>query len=115
MTMMRPFRLIILHFSHIGFTEGLTFMIFTSFCSARFIAVPLAFYLLGAPGDAPLGEIVGGNFHRYLIAGQDADVVHAQLAGDMRQDDMPAGQPHLELGIWQCFYYLALDLNDILL
>ena len=46
MTMMRPFRLIILHFSHIGFTEGLTFMIFTSFCSARRDAVPLLFTYL---------------------------------------------------------------------
>ena len=88
-------------------------MIFTSFCSARFIAVPLAFYLLGAPGDAPLGEIVGGNFHRYLIAGQDADVVHAQLAGDMRQDDVAVADINPERRVGQGFDDRALKLDHI--
>jgi len=39
MTITRPWRLMILHFSHIGLTEGRTFMIYTSFSVSRSMRV----------------------------------------------------------------------------
>ncbi len=36
--------------------------------------------------DAPLGKVVRCHFDRYDIAGEDADVVHAYLPGDVGED-----------------------------
>src|SRR5574337_46113 len=38
--------------------------------------------------DARPRQIVGRQFHRHLVARQDADVVHAHLPRDMTQHDM---------------------------
>jgi hypothetical protein len=37
-------------------------------------------------GDPTSGEVVRGEFNLNLVAGEDTDVVHPHLAGDMGQD-----------------------------
>ena len=39
--------------------------------------------LLGTPGNAAPGQVVGRHLNRDLVAGQDADEVHPQLPGDV--------------------------------
>ena len=41
--------------------------------------------LFRAPSDAALGQIIGRHLQCYLIARQDPDEIHPQLAGDMSQ------------------------------
>src|SRR5436305_13875627 len=42
--------------------------------------------LLVAIGDAATGEVVRRQLHLDAVTGQDADVVHAHLSGDVRED-----------------------------
>ena len=39
---------------------------------------------LGTPCDSAFGKVVGGHLNSHLISGQYADVVHSQLAADVR-------------------------------
>uniref|UniRef100_A0A0N4Z8I8 LigA n=1 Tax=Parastrongyloides trichosuri TaxID=131310 RepID=A0A0N4Z8I8_PARTI len=48
--------------------------------------------LLEAVGDTALGQVVRGHFDQDLVAGEDADVVLAHLAGDMGDDFVPIFQ-----------------------
>jgi hypothetical protein len=43
----------------------------------------VSFPLLGPKHDAGTSQIVWGKFHRHFVAGQDANVVHAHLPGNM--------------------------------
>src|SRR4051812_3873340 len=70
--MTTPWRRMILHFSQIGLTLGLTF---TSYSSALLVAVR----------DATPGEVVGSELHLNPVARQDPDVVHPHLPGNVRQ------------------------------
>src|SRR5207247_5623681 len=49
-----------------------------------------------AEGDAPLGEIVGGQLHGDAVAGQDADAVSPQPSGQVRQNHAVMLQLHAE-------------------
>src|SRR5450759_5824389 len=78
-----------LHFSHIGLTDALTF-IGDPRSSVRRACGPrtpppgdLERPLLEPVRDPASAEVVGRQLHLDLVAGQDADVVHAHLAGDM--------------------------------
>jgi len=42
--------------------------------------------ILVAIRDTASGEVVGSEFNLHLVAGQNADVVHPHLSGDVRQD-----------------------------
>ena len=95
MTMMRPLRLMILHFSQIGLTDGLTFI-----CP---FLLEFVFSTLAAPGDAAPGQIIGRNFDLDLIARIDADEIHTDLTGDLSHDFMPAGHPHAEARVGKRF------------
>ena len=46
---------------------------------------------LAAPGDAALCQVVRRHFDGNLVARQNADKIHAQLAGDMGQNLMAVG------------------------
>ena len=93
MTMIRPLRLMILHFSQIGLTDGLTFI-------CQFL-LEFVFSTLAAPGDTTPGQIIGRNFDLDLIARIDSDEVHADLSGDLSHDFMPAGQLDAEIRVRQ--------------
>ena len=79
MTMTRPLRLMILHFSQMGFTDGRTFIVIPSLSGSVF----------AAPGDPASGQIIGREFNGNFIPGIDPDEVHPHLSGDMRQDLVP--------------------------
>src|SRR6478609_2656372 len=55
--------------------------------------------LLVAVRDPTPGEVVGGELHLHLVAGEDADVVHAHLPGDVRQHLVAVLQLHPEHGV----------------
>jgi hypothetical protein len=70
MTMTLPLRLMTLHFSQIGLTDGLTFMGVSS--------------LFKTVRDPTAGQVVRGQFHGHSVAGQNTDEVHPNLSGDVR-------------------------------
>src|SRR5438477_9259837 len=74
MTMVRPCRLMTRQRSHMGLTDGRTFMAST----------PVAV------GDSAAGQVVRRELHLDLVARKDADVVLAHLSGDRREDIMAA-------------------------
>lgn len=80
----------ILHLSQIFFTDGLTFIFYLlSVCAGSFEPV----------GDSSTIQIVRRQFDRYAVARQDLDEVHADFAGNVRQDLMIVLQFDLEHGI----------------
>src|SRR5579884_409457 len=97
-----------LHFSHIFLTDGRTFM-----------TLRLLRPLLVAVGDATTAEVVGRELHLHPVAGQDPDVVHPHLPGDVREhlvavlqldsehrvrqrlDDRPLDEDRVVLGLRQ--------------
>src|SRR5438132_5745260 len=78
MTMVVPCRLITRQRSHMGLTDGRTFM----------SAVPV--------GDPTAVEVVRAQFDLHLVAGEDADVVLAHLPGDGGENCVPAVELHPE-------------------
>ena len=102
MTMTLPFLLITLHFSQIGFTELLTFIVFP----------PV--WLLISPGYPAACKVVWRKLQPYLVAGQDADKVHSHLAGNVRQHFVVVFKSYLEHRVRQrfqhssCYFYAVL-------
>src|SRR5680860_163404 len=70
MTRTRPWWRTTLHFSQFFLTLGRTFTI-----PRLFVAI----------GDAPTGEVVGRQLNLDAVAGQDSDVVHPHLPGDVSE------------------------------
>ena len=84
----------ILHFSQIGFTDGLTFIAFylhhfyggmghgseTAPAGASVTKRLRPLWLLGAPSNTTAGQVVGRHLNGDLVAGKNADKVHAELA-----------------------------------
>jgi hypothetical protein len=56
-------------------------------------------WLLVPIGDATPTEVVGGDLHLHPIAREDADPVHAHLAGAVRQHLVAVVQLHPEDGV----------------
>lgn len=82
-TITLPCLLIILHFSHIFFTEGLTFINIIPFLLSKMFNCALSLIkarLFCSPSDPAAGQVVGRHLYGHLIAGEDADEVHSQLA-----------------------------------
>ena len=104
MTMTLPCLLMILHFSQIFFTDGLTFIGYQPFLN-----------LFRTPGDTALFQVVDGNLNGYLITGQNFDIIHAQLSGNMSRDHVLIRQLDLEGRVGQCLNDDALKLNNIVL
>ena len=66
----------ILHFSQIFLTDGFTFI-----CDYHaFLKIQV---LLGSPGDAALVQVIDRDLDGHAIAGENADIVHAQLTRDV--------------------------------
>src|SRR6266540_6593977 len=100
-TMTRPWRRISLHFSHILFTDGRTFML------PLLSPVPV--------DDPPSRQVVRRELHQYPVPREDPDVVHPHLPGDVGQDPVSVVKLHPEHGIGQGFDHRALDLDGIFL
>src|SRR5712691_5608276 len=78
MTMVVPCRLITRQRSHMGLTDGRTFI----------SSVPV--------GDSTAVEVVRAELHLDLVPGKDADVVLAHLSRDGRQNVVPGVELHPE-------------------
>src|SRR3954453_1970682 len=101
MTITRPWRRITLHFSHIFLTLGRTFTFELS------SLVPV--------GDPASAEVVRSELHLHPVPGEDADVVHAHLPGDMRQHLVSVLQLNSEHGVGQRFDDGALEHDRVFL
>src|SRR3954466_3859886 len=97
--MTRPFRRITLHLSHIFLTLGLTFT-----------AVVVLSSLVAVDDPAP-GEVVRRELHDDPVLRQDADVVLAHLAADVRENAVPVGELDPEHGVRERLDDAALDLD----
>src|SRR3954470_12108429 len=59
----------------------------------------LCLSLLVPIGDSTAGEVVRRELHLDAITGQDADVVHAHLPGDVGEDLVAVVELHAEHGV----------------
>src|SRR5436309_12805287 len=109
MTITRPWRRITLHFSHIFLTLGRTFT------SNLFAHLYLLHRLLVPVGDPTSAEVVRGELHLDAIPGQDADVVHAHLPGDVGQHLVPVLELDPEHGVGQWLDDSALEHDRVFL
>lgn len=67
----------------------------------------------GPEYNATPRQVIRGELYSYLVPGQDADVVHTHLSGDVSQDHMPILELDPESCIRQVLYYFALHLNYV--
>jgi len=72
-------------------------------------------YLLFPKDNSSPAKIIGGQFQRHLIPGENLDKVHPHLSGDMSQYFMAICQFHPEHGIGKGFQYLSFNLNRLFL
>src|SRR5690606_27063216 len=57
--------------------------------------------LTGAVGNAALAQVIRRQLNAHLVTSENADVVLAHLAGDVRGNDVPVFQLHAEHGVGQ--------------
>ena len=100
-----PLRLMILHFSHMGFTDGLTFILLTSIRERC-----LSFT---SPCDPTAGQVIRAHLNRDLVTGQDLDKVHPELAGNMSQNGVSVANVNGEHCIRQRIDNDALKLDYV--
>src|SRR3990170_1094817 len=100
MTIVRPCRLITRQRSHIGLTEGRTF-----------IGLPL----LHSKGDPAAREVVGRELDLDAVAREDADVVLAHLPGDPSEHAVATVELNPEHRAGQGLDHLAFDLDLLFL
>ena len=86
-----PSLLITLHLSHIGLTDGLTFIVISSVFIKR-----LGF---ASPDNSAFRQVVRAHLNLYRITGNDFDVVQSQFARDIRCNRMTVGEFYDELRI----------------
>lgn len=107
MTITRPFLLMILHFSQIFLTEGLTFTL----CYLSFHSYDL--YSFGSPGDTSFGEVINRNLNVDLIAHQNFDTVKSESARYACGHYMTVCQLYSECCIGQRLYDLTVKFDNI--
>src|SRR5436190_24173752 len=95
MTWTRPWRRITLHFSQIFLTLGRTFIR----GSRSLVSI----------GDPTSGEVVRGELHLHAVAGQESDVVHAHLPGDVGQHLVAVLELDPEHGVRERLGHRALE------
>ena len=100
----------ILHFSHMGLTDGLTFILLNLHMRNQ-----ISFVLLASPGDPTLGQIIRRHLNGYFVTGQDLNEVHSELAGNMCQNGVSVANVNFEHSIRQCIGYDALNLDYVVL
>ena len=98
----------ILHFSHMGLTDGLTFILFN-------LQEKCLDSLLASPGDTTMSQVVRRHLYGYLVTGQDPDKVHSELAGNVCQNGVSIADVDGEHCIRQCIGYDALNLDYVVL
>jgi hypothetical protein len=66
-------------------------------------------------GDAALAQVVGREFERDLVAGENPDVVLAHLAGGVRHQRVTVFERNAKTGIGQNFVHHAVHFNQFFL
>ena len=99
-----------LHFSHMGLTDGLTFILFNLHMRITYLLV-----LLTSPGDPTLSQIIRRHLNSYLVTGQDFNEIHTELAGNVCQNAVSIADIYIEHSIRQCISYDALNLDYVVL
>src|SRR6266498_157364 len=102
MTRTRPWRRMILHRSHIFFTDGRTFIARTS---PSLVAVH----------DPAARQVVRRQLHQHPVPREDPDVVHPHLPRDVSQNVVPVFELHPEHGVGERLGDRSLDLDGVLL
>lgn len=97
----------ILHFSQIFLTEGLTFTL----CYLSFHSYDL--YSFGSPGDTSLGEVINRNLNVDFIAYQNFDTVKSESARYACGNYMTVRQLYSESGVGQSLYDLTVKFDNI--
>ena len=100
----------ILHFSHMGLTDGLTFILFN-----LHMRNDISYLLLTSPGDPTLSQIIGRHLNGYLVTGQDFDEVHPELAGNVCQNGVAVANVNFEHCIRQRIGNDALKFDYVVL
>ena len=99
----------ILHFSHMGLTDGLTFILFN--LHMRTVSLKL----LTSPCDPTLSQIVRRHLNGYFVTGQDLDEIHSELAGNMCQNGVSVANVNFEHRIRQRIGDDALNFDYVVL
>src|SRR5437867_10067557 len=102
MTRTRPWRRMILHRSHIFFTDGCTFI---SRTSPSLVAVH----------DPAARQVVRRQLHQHPVSREDPDVMHPHLPRDVSQNVVPVFELHPEHGVGERLGDRSLDLDGVLL
>ena len=71
--------------------------------------------LLASPGDPTLSQIIRRHLNGYFVTRQNTNEVHAELAGNVRQNDVSVADVDFEHSIRQCIGYDALNLDYVVL
>src|SRR6266511_5604013 len=102
MTRTRPWRRMILHRSHIFFTDGRTFIARTS---PSLVAVH----------DPAARQVVRRQLYQNSVPREDPNVVHPHLPRDVSQNVVPVFELHPEHGVGERLGDRSLDLDGVLL
>ncbi len=95
----------------LDFHSDTTFLCFAE--ASLYRGIPVS--ALGTPSDSSLGRIIDRDLYRDLVARQDPDIIHPQLARNMRGHDHIVRQLYLEGCVWKCFYDDTFKFNNIIL
>lgn len=70
--------------------------------------------LLVAEGDTSFREVVGTHLYFHAVAGEDLNVMHTHLTGDMRDDEGSVLELHAEHSVGQCLGYRSVYFDAVL-
>ena len=72
-------------------------------------------FLFCSPCDSTLGEVVNGNFNRNLITGENFNIIHSKLSGNVSSNNVPVGKFNLEYGVRQRLYDRTFEFYNVVL
>ena len=95
----------ILHFSQIFLTDGLTFIL---------LYQPFLI-LLCTPGYTSLCEVINRNLNGNAVTGQNSYIIHSELSRYMCSNYVLIGKLYLEGGVGQCLYDRTFKFDYVIL
>jgi len=71
-------------------------------------------YLLVAEGDTSFRQVIRTHFDLYAVTGENLDVMHTHLTGDMRDDEGSVFELHAEHSVGQSLNYRSVHFDAVL-
>ena len=71
--------------------------------------------LFCSPGNAALGQVINRNLDGHAVTGQDLDIVHTKLSGNMSSHHVTVRKLYLKARVGKCLNDRALELDNIVL